>query len=826
MSDIEKKKKRKKKRGYKLGSAGATLIKKVQNGANPALLLLLPFTIIMDMIIIILRLFLILLILGTIGGLIFTFAIYNKYKPIYDEYKSFAINTVATSDIDTFQTSESAFIYDVSGNTIAKLSNGTESVYLKYDDIPPYAVDAFVAIEDRSFWENPGYDKKGMIRVGIDYIKSHGEEKHGASTITQQLARNLFLTHEVSLERKAKEILLAEELTNKYSKQEIMEFYINNICFANNIYGLGGAAKTYFGKDASELSLGEITYLCAIPNRPEYYNPFKNPNAAYDRREKILNDMMECGFITERQARKAEEEKVIIKKAPYIFNNFETTYALDCAVRYAMTLTEFNFRYVFDNMADYNNYMQEYDTEYEAVKNHIIRKGYKIYTTLDMAACDKLQEILDDKLSFEENMTEDGVYELQGAISVVDNETGKVIALTGGRTSSGNNIDVYSLNRAYQGFRQPGSSIKPLIVYTPSLENGYTMESSVMNIDVDKAKEILKERGKPNADLEKLPEVSSLTGKTMPMRTAVEKSINGVAWKLFDELTPAKGLKYLTDMNFTRIVPDDYYDSAALGGLSNGVTTIEMAGAYSGLVNHGKWKEPTCIRSIKTSKDKELYKEPQRKSVYKAYAADDMIDIMQGVITKGTASKLNWSKASDIPAAAKTGTTNNSKDGWLCGVTPYYSISVWVGYDQPKELDNLWGATYPGEIWKDSMLYFTEGKEAKSFTRDENDPSYEEAVSRNKAHKAAGPFDWLEGRADTEEISPGYTVGQYKADHTAGAQVDSIVRQMNSLNRADPAYPAVKQNLYAQGSQWVNMIVGQSYKAEELNKLNTAWATP
>ena len=203
-----------------------------------------------------------------------------------------------------------------------------------------------------------------------------------------------------------------------------------------------------------------------------------------------------------------------------------------------------------------------------------------------------------------------------------------------------------------------------------------------------------------------------------------------------------------------------------------------------------------------------------------------MIEVMQGVIEKGTAASLKWSKSSSIPAACKTGTTNNSKDGWLCGVTPYYSIAVWVGYDQPATLDNLWGSTYPGEIWKESMLYMVREKDPVDFDRDEDDPSYEESVSRNKAHKAAGAYDWLEGRSDDELLSDGYTVGQYKADHAAGAQVELIVSQMNALNRLDPNYPIMKQALYNQGLAWVNVIYGLSYKAEELNKLNSAWAVP
>lgn len=209
----------------------------------------------------------------------------------------------------------------------------------------------------------------------------------------------------------------------------------------------------------------------------------------------------------------------------------------------------------------------------------------------------------------------------------------------------------------------------------------------------------------------------------MSLRRAVENSKNGCAYSLFNELTPKVGLSYVTDMNFTKIVPEDYTLSAALGGLTYGVTTVEMANAFSTLENHGEYRQTDCISSILDSDGNEIYEEPEVKRIYSTSAADQMTDILTGVLTSGTAKGLKWSSSSDIEAAGKTGTTNDNKVAWFCGYTPYYTIAVWVGYDQPKSVDGLWGQTYPAYIWKSAMLYMTDGLDEASFELDDSTES-------------------------------------------------------------------------------------------------------
>ena len=638
----------------------------------------------------------------------------TKIYPLYVEYKQMAEHVVGESTPDTFRLQESSYIYDADGDVIAKLSKDEDSYYLPYDEIPVEAIQAFVAVEDRTFWENSGIDLKGIFRVGLRFLYTEGEEVHGASTITQQLARNRFLTNEVSLERKAKEMLIAMELTDKYSKEQIMEFYINDISFANTYYGLEAASIGYFGKSSKELSLSQIAYLCAIPNSPTYYNPYRHPENALKRRDKILDDMLEMEYITQEEHDAAVEEEIVIQRPDYGFHNYETTYAVDCAVRYLMELDGFEFEYGFTSDKEYEQYSEQYDQAYAAARQELYIGGYDVYTSLDPEQQEYLQKAIDEGLSFDDETSSDGVYALQGAATLIDNETGKVTAIVGGRSQE---TDVYGLNRAYQSFRQPGSSIKPLIVYAPALENGYGSTTIVKDVNVDAAK-----AAGENADMSRLP------GGTMTLRQAVERSRNGVAWSVYADITPEVGMASLTKMRFDNIVAGDYYMAACLGGFTHGVTSEEMAGAYAALANGGMYRNPTCIVSMKDKNGEEIFQDPQEERVYQENASLVMVDILTGVITRGTASGMGWT--GDIEAAGKTGTTNNSRDGWFCGMTPYYTLTVWVGYDQPRTLSSLWGSTYPAQIWKNAMSHFVEGLPSASFEEPgPENPTKEDAVA-------------------------------------------------------------------------------------------------
>ena len=609
-----------------------------------------------------------------------------------------AKDLVDSSTPDTFRLAQTSYIYSDDGTQLAALAESEDATYLGYEDIPADVVNAFVSVEDRTFWNNSGVDYKGILRVCVNYVKTKGQVAEGASTITQQLARGTFLSNEKTLSRKIKEIFIARQLTKKYTKEQIMEFYCNSCCFANGIYGVEDASQKYFGRSVSDLSLSETAYICAIPNRPEYYNPLKNSENAISRRNKILQDMYECDYITKDAGDAALAENITVAEVSDeedTFYNYEATYAINCAIRYLMKQDGFEFKSHFEDDADYDTYNAYYDEMYKQAKHKLYTGGYKVTTTMNLKAQKNLQKIFDKELAFNTKVDEStGIYQFQGAMTVIDNETGKVVAMIGGR-SQDELQQTYSLNRGFQSFKQPGSSIKPLVIYTPALEEGYDANSTLTEIDVKAAKKSTSEK------------ISKMSGQKMSLRYAVEDSKNGCAYSLYNIITPKVGLSYIENMNFSKIVQQDYTLSSGLGGLHHGTNTVEMANAYSTLENHGEYRQADCISSILDASGNEIYEEPESKTVYTRSASDQMTDILEGVLNSsaGTAKGLKWSSASDVAAAAKTGTTNDNNVAWFCGYTPYYTISVWVGYDYPKSVKGLWGNTYPAYIWKEAMLY-------------------------------------------------------------------------------------------------------------------------
>lgn len=619
-----------------------------------------------------------------------------------------AKDLVDSSTPDTFRLAQTSYIYSDDGTQLAALAESEDATYLSYEDIPADVVNAFVSVEDRTFWNNSGVDYKGILRVCVNYVKTKGQVAEGASTITQQLARGTFLSNEKTLSRKIKEIFIARQLTKKYTKEQIMEFYCNSCCFANGIYGVEDASQKYFDRSVSDLSLSETAYICAIPNRPEYYNPLKNSENAISRRNKILQDMYECDYITKDAGDAALAENITVAEVSDeedTFYNYEATYAINCAIRYLMKQDGFEFKSHFEDDADYDTYNAYYGEMYKQAKHKLYTGGYKVTTTMNLKAQKNLQKIFDKELAFNTKVDEStGIYQFQGAMTVIDNETGKVVAMIGGR-SQDELQQTYSLNRGFQSFKQPGSSIKPLVIYTPALEEGYDANSTLTEIDVKAAKKSTSEK------------ISKMSGKKMSLRYAVEDSKNGCAYSLYNIITPKVGLSYIENMNFSKIVQQDYTLSSGLGGLHHGTNTVEMANAYSTLENHGEYRQADCISSILDASGNEIYEEPESKTVYTRSASDQMTDILEGVLNSsaGTAKGLKWSSASDVAAAAKTGTTNDNNVAWFCGYTPYYTISVWVGYDYPKSVKGLWGNTYPAYIWKEAMLYMIDGKDEADF---------------------------------------------------------------------------------------------------------------
>lgn len=700
---------------------------------------------------------------------------YPKYKQCKKEVDKIASHSTKTD----FMVNEPTVVYDKDDNVLSKLSSN-DYRYTKYQDLPVNCPNAFIAIEDRTFWNNPGYDMKGIVRVLVDFVKSHGASRHGASTITQQLCKNIYLTREVSIDRKIKEIGLAAKITKMYSKKEIMEFYVNNVNFGNNIYGIGSAAKYYFNKNCSDLTLSETAYLCAIPNRPEYYNPLKNPTNAIPRRDKILKDMYTCKFISKADMTAALNEPITLNhvneqnNTNYMYN----TFAVDCATKVLMKDSGFKFQYHFDTDSDYKTYYTNYDDVYESCKDKLYQCGYKVHTSLDPSILPVLQSTMDKHLA---------KTEMDGGMTIIDNKTDQVIAVVGGKTK-----DNDFFNRAYQGYRQPGSSMKPIVVYTPALDSGYFKNSRLKNISSEAAK--------------KTKNLDALSGREISLQDAVEQSENGAAEWLLNQIGVDKGVSYLEKLHFSRIIPDDYTVQSALGGLSKGATTVEMAGAYHAIEDDGQFSEPTCILSIKDKNNKEHYYKNEKKEIYSKDAALKMQDVLKGVITNGTAKKLKWDNSLS-EAFAKTGTTSDNKDGWFCGVTPQYTIAVYTGCDQPKSIKNLWGNTYPAYIWKDAMTALLDGKPAETFNNE--DP---------------GNISDMDPNA---ELSPGYTKQNYDDDKNKAAKIDDILTQKamldNNIALTKDERVQKSDSLYNEAVNICDSIYGMTLKGQYHTKIQSAF---
>lgn len=608
----------------------------------------------------------------------------DSVRAMYEEALSF----VANSDESDFQLSQTSVIYAVDGTIISRLKGTYDTSYVEYEDIPLEVCSAIVSIEDKRFYRHDGVDYIALLRAAKAMVET-GELSQGGSTITMQLARNTFLNQDKNWRRKVEEIFIAWELEKVYEKEDILEFYINNIYFGNGYYGIQAASRGYFNKTVARLNLSEIAFLCAIPNNPTLYDPLTNIENTLARRDRILKNMLEDGKISEFEYARAIIEEITIERPATIEkNDYVETYAYYCATRALMKLEGFEFQYDFSSEYEEAQYDEAYAELYNECQTRLHSKGYRIYTSLKLDLQEKLQASVDEALEEYTEVNDEGVYTLQASSVCINNETGYVEAIVGGRSQE---FSFYTLNRAYQSFRQPGSAIKPLIVYTPMLERNYTADSLVIDEPI--------EDGPKNANGTYLGEIT--------LREAVEKSVNVIAWKLFEELTPQKGLAYLKKMNFSHINENDYRPTTALGGMTEGTSALEMAAAYATIENDGVYREPTCIKKITDTAGNIIYESDQTGTqIYQHNAARAMTDILTGVMQDGTAKGLDLGR---IPSAGKTGTTNDQKDGWFVGYTRYYTTSVWVGYDLPKKLDGLKGNTYPGEIWQDFMLKAHEG---------------------------------------------------------------------------------------------------------------------
>lgn len=586
------------------------------------------------------------------------------------------VNTAPQINLDSFTNlAQTTKIYDKDGNYIENFHGIENRTYVTLPNINKYTQDAFISIEDERFREHPGVDIKRIFGALWADLRS-GSLEQGASTITQQLVRNIMLTQKKEWSRKIQEAYLAIKLEDKLSKDMILEYYLNTIFLGGSAYGVQAASEYYFGKNASDLTIAESALIAGITQSPNIYNPYLNvntPDVYKERQLTVLSTMLKNNYINQEEFNSAKEEMESQKfDSKATVNNTQLKYQwfIESAIDSVMADLKLKYQY----------------TDQE-IQQKIYTGGLKIYTTIDTNIQDVVDKIANDPKYYPTlykdiaTWGKDNTIQPQVGICISDYKTGEVRALLGGRGEQ----PLRALNRAVDVPRQPGSSMKPLAVYAPAFDMGYS-PSSVLD-DTPLSSEMAQAAGWKE-DEYPLNYEKTFDGFYI-LRDAIKKSKNIIAVKLMLQITPRKSVDYLKKFNLSYLVttPDkngntDVVTSIALGGMTNGVTPVEMASAYGVFGNNGVYTEPILYSKVLDSEDNViLEKKPEKHKVVSAEAAYLMVDTLKGVINNGTGTKA---KFSSMPSAGKTGTTNELADAYFVGITPYYSGAIWVGHDKPS----------------------------------------------------------------------------------------------------------------------------------------------
>ena len=398
-----------------------------------------------------------------------------RIRPMVKEYKKIAYDKLANIDEDTFAKLENTKVYGKNGELIGEVNSGSYQ-YKKISEISKYVQDGYIAVEDKNFKSHHGIDYLATVRAGIKLVLNRGKATQGGSTITQQLVKNSFLSQEKTFTRKIAEFFLAPEIEKMYTKPQIMEYYCNSNYYGNRCYGIGNAASYYFHKNADQLTLSEAALLVGLSNNPSRYDPVTNYNSSIRKRDRVLKHMLDAKVISKTQYQQAKNEKIEI--AEYRKNvkpeGYQTSFAIYQATLELMKKNGFEFQYTFQDKEDEKQYKERYQEEYQKYFQKLRNGGYKLYTSFDQECQKALQSSVDHNLrSFTKKKK--GKYELQGAAVSIDNETGNIVAVVGGRGQN----DQY--NRGYLAIRQRGSSIKPLLDYTPAFDSGVYYPSKVIS---------------------------------------------------------------------------------------------------------------------------------------------------------------------------------------------------------------------------------------------------------------------------------------------------------------------------------------------------------
>ncbi len=598
-------------------------------------------------------------------------------------------------------TNETTKILDQDGNEIAVLTgrDNINRVYISFSEVKDTYIDeAFMAIEDERFFDHIGIDIQRIASAVLSALSNGGTPTHGGSTITQQAVKLISGEGDVSAQRKVQEWYKAILLEKQKSKDEIMELYVNLVPMGNSYVGIQSAATAYFGKDASELSLAECAFLAGVPNGPSIYNPMtENGRRNALRRMRIVLGMMhELGYIE-------DDEYTDALNTELIFND-------DKAVNSGTQVLSYFVEYVIDTVK--NDLVTNRGISEPLAASMIYNNGLTIKTTMDPDVQAKMEETFNTRELFVSNEAaiEDLPEDPQGSMVVISNgsDHGQVKGMVGGYGEKTANLVI---NRATDAARQPGSSIKPLAVYGPGIDTGYITPATIYD-DHEISFETNQGTWSPK---------NSYSGYKglMTIRSALTNSVNTVAVQILDRMKTETALQYLNMVGLDRY-EDEGNLSMALGAFTNGMSTLEMASAYTIFPNNGLYTAPYCYTEVLDVEGNVLLSySPEFTEVLKPASAYVMISMMHDVVTSGTATSIGGYIQPGIYTAGKTGTTDNNRDKWFCGYTPYYTASVWYGYDNKFGSTEIYRYDRSNaiKIWKDAMVKIHEGLDGAGFDK-------------------------------------------------------------------------------------------------------------
>lgn len=628
---------------------------------------------------------LILKILGTLLLVIVTTGIFLAC--IFAVYVKTNLSSQIGVSLKDFKMSQSSVIYykDAATSDYKELVTIQSTEYRKwvgYDNIPQFAENALVAIEDKRFYDHHGVDWYRTFGAFGNMFLSM-KDTFGGSTITQQLIKNLTDESEVTVQRKLLEIFRALQFERDYTKKDIIEWYLNVVNFGGNCYGIGAAAEYYFGKEAKDLTLAECASIIGITNNPSQFNPYINKEQNKAREEKILTEMFDQHYISKEQMDEAKAQPLVFQKGEDNKNeNVVYTWFEDAVIEDVIT-----------------DLQQLKGCSRQIAENLLFTNGYKIYSTIDPAVQAKVDSVYQDTKAMPK--VSGSSQQIQSAIVIVDPYTGKIVALEGGvGDKPGNRL----FNRATQSRRPPGSSIKPLSVYAPGIDFGFITPNT---------------RFEDSADVKLsgttwMPKNDDLKySGVVDVKTAVQHSINTVAAQIIDKMTPARSFNFLTDkLGFYLNPYDNDYAPMALGQLTNGITVREMASAYTMFDNNGVESHAITYTKLLDTDGNVIYENKPKTSVaISDVTAYWVTSMLKTAATSGTGFEANLG---NMPTAGKTGTSTDKKDRWFAGYTPYYVAVVWTGFDTPATMHVSGNPS--AQLWKKVMKLVHQDLKHKDFT--------------------------------------------------------------------------------------------------------------